>query len=158
MRSEILVLVLCAHLTALCQSATPAPAELRKTQQAAQPWTACSLFSAQVSTPCVAPQVNKSPFGAATARLWNAPPIDASHLFASPLDAGARLPNTLLALNGPFVASPLLGVQWPGAKCEPIPTQWPDAKLEKIPTEWAHLSVVPVNARPGALFTPPQAK
>ncbi|MGB6745866.1 MAG: hypothetical protein WBE38_19615 [Terracidiphilus sp.] len=110
----------------------------------------CSLLSAHGSTPCAAP------------RLWNTPPIDASHFFASPLlSPGAQLPRPQLALNGPLLISPLQSAQWPRAKCEPIPTQWPDAKLEKIPTQWPHLSVVPVNSQsgsqpgsyPGASFT-----
>jgi hypothetical protein len=149
MRSGFLALILCAHLTALCQSAKPAPAESGKAQQAPQPWTACSLFSAQTSSPCAAPQANPLPFGSATARLWNAPPIDASHLFASPLlGSGAQLQRPLIARNEPLAVSQLPGAQWPRAKCEPIPTQWPDAKLEKIPTQWPHLSMLPVENQP----------
>ena len=151
MRSGFLALFLCAHLTALCQSVKPAPAGPGKTQQAAQPSTACSPLSAQFSTPCAAPQINALPSGSAAVRLWNTPQFDASHLFASPLPStGARLPHSLLAQNVPLVVSPLQPAQWPGAKCEPIPTQWPEAKLEKIPTQWPHLSVQPVSTESGS--------
>ena len=153
MRFGLLALLLGVHITAVCQSGAPtaSPAE---NQQRTDSGTSCSRLRTQILTPCFALLPNTPQPRATQDWLWNKVQLDATDPLHSDLP-DFRIPQSLIAQNGPLLVDPQVISQWHRAKCVPIPTQWPNAKFENIPTQWPLAKIEPIDARSAAAHAPP---